>query len=148
MDLLDVLRQEKELLIGMLNLLKEEKEVLIKDDIKELDRITKIKEELKLKIDDIENTRFDMCRGKKLKDILPQLNMGEREEAQKIGEEMENITFGIQEINNTNRMLINQSLNYIRTIINIISPNKPSVYGATGKIEGSRINNSLLNKSV
>jgi len=148
MDIIDVLREERNLLIEMLETLKTEKELLIKDDIKELEKVLKAKEELKSRIGEVEKTRIDLCGCYKLKEMFFNIKETDRQEAEEIGKDMENIILGIHETNETNRLLIKQSLNYIRSIINAISPRKPMVYRPTGKMEdGSKVS-SILNKSV
>jgi hypothetical protein len=148
MDIVDMLSAERELLTELLNVIKMEKKVLIKDDIKALNEIVKIKQDLKNKIAEMEKDRINMYGGLTLKELLPKLNQKEREEAELIGKDMENMVYGIQEINNTNRQLINQSLKYIRSLINIVVPRRVAVYKQSGRIEDSSITSSILNKSI
>lgn len=148
MDILKILGMERDLLFEMLNTLMAEKEVLIKDNVAELQKITAQKDILKKQIDSIEKIRFEKFGSRKLDGILQSLEGDERTEAEKLGKDMENMILGIQEANSTNRMLIKQSLNYIRTIMNIISPAGITVYNPAGQIQGGLTTRSTLNTSV
>lgn len=148
MSIIDTLCIEKGLLFELLNTLKAEKEMLINDNIEELSKIVKTKEELKKQIEDIEKIRLEKYDSKSLKEILPTLQGSERDQAQKLGEEMENLVSLIQEINDTNDLLIKQSLSYVRSLINIMSPRKVTVYNPAGQVQDSVPGSSMFNKSV
>lgn len=148
MDILGVLREEKELLGKMLKILNKEKEILIRNDVVELQKVVEEKEELKKVIDQVEDRRHNLCGGRRLKEILPELDGKEREEIEKTGSQMEEIVHSIQEANNTNNLLLKQSLNYIRTVVNLLTPVNPSIYGADGRVEDSKVKVNMLDKSV
>lgn len=148
MSILTILVQEKDLLLEMFDTLNKEKEILINDDIKELEKIIVKKEELKYRIDEVENTRLGLCGDRKLNDILEDMDGKEKGNAEELGKEIESIMFKIQEVNNTNGLLIKQSLNYVRAVISAVTPAKPSVYNLTGRMEESNASSSILNKSV
>lgn len=148
MDILGVLKEEKELLVKMLDILNKEKDILIKNDVTALQRVVEEKEELKKVIDEVENKRFNICGGRKLKDMLPELDGKVRGDIEKTAGEMEKIVFNIQEANNTNSLLLKQSLNYIRAVVNLLSPAQSSVYGANGRIGEGGVKVNRLDKSV
>lgn len=148
MDILGVLREEKELLVKMLHILNKEKDILIKNDVVELEKVAEEKEELKKIIDQVEDRRHNLCGGRRLKDILPELDAKDREDIENTGIEMEKLVHDIQEANNTNSLLLKQSLSYIRTVVNLITPVKPSTYGADGRVEDGKAKINMLDKSV
>lgn len=149
MGLLDILKDEKELLLNMLDTLKAEKEALINDNIDKIQETAKKKEELKLKIDDLEIRRVEECGNRKLKDLLPLLDEKERDQVESIGKEIENAVFGIQEINKVNCLLIKQSLNYIRAVMNLMSPPKAKVYNSNGAVNNNNPSvSSMLDRSI
>lgn len=148
MEILEILYKEKELLVEMLDTLKTEKQVLINDDVKKLEETVKKKEELKSRIDCIEKLRIEKCGSRKLKDILPLFKAKEREEIEVLGREIENAVFGIQEINNVNRLLIKQSLNYIRAVMNMLTPQGVKVYNSAGTVNGSASSSGIFDTSA
>jgi hypothetical protein len=148
MEILKILNEEKGLLLDMVDALKIERRALINDDIKNLESAVKSKEELKNKIDAIEEIRIKRCGSKKLKEILSLFEGDERKEAEDIGKEMEDAVFKIREINNTNRLLINQSLNYIRAVMNTLTPPNVKSYNSSGSVSGSGSSNGIFDTSV
>lgn len=148
MDILNALREEKRLLLEMLDTLEEEKTALINNDTEKIQKALKNKEDLKSRIDDIEKVRIDKYGTQRLKEILPGLGSSEKEEAEKLGSDMAEIVYKIQQTNETNRMLIKQSLSYVKLLMNILLPQKVTVYGQTGQVQGGAQNTSILNKSV
>lgn len=146
--MLNILNAEKELLVGMLDALTVEKEALIKNNVEELQRATASKEEIKRKLDNLEKVRMEKWGSNRLSELIPLMDGYEREEAVKIKKDMENMVFGIQELNNTNRMLLRQSLNYVRTIVNILSPADVTIYNPSGRAQNTITSSGLLNKSV
>ena len=148
MNIIDTLCIEKGLLFELLNTLKAEKEMLINDNIEELSKIVKTKEELKTRIEDIEKMRLEKWGSKSLKEVRSTLQGSERDQAQKLGEELESLVSLIQEMNDTNDLLIKQSLSYVRSLINIMSPRKVTVYNTAGQVQDSVPGSSMFNKSV
>lgn len=148
MEILEILYKEKGLLMEMLDTLKTEKQVLINDDVKKLEEIVKKEEELKSQIDSIEKLRIEKCGNKRLKDILPLFKGSEREEIEALGREIENAVSGIQEINNINSLLIKQSLNYIRSVMNMLTPKGVKVYNSTGTVNGSASSSGIFDTSA
>lgn len=148
MEILEILSTEKGLLYEMLNTLMAEKEVLINDNIEGIHRTTSSIEELKIRLSDIEKTRMTKLGSKRLKDILPELDENDRVTAEALGREMEDMVFKIQEINDTNKLLVKQSLNYVKSVINLVSPGKVTVYNPAGSVENTETGSIVLNKSV
>lgn len=148
MNLLDTLKTEKGLLDNMLNILAEEKNVLIKNDIEGIYQIAMKKEELKRRIEEIEKYRIEVWGNAKLKELISLLDIGEREEAEAVGEALERVVQEIQNANDTNTLLVKQSLDYARMMINTINPPKLSVYGQNGRVESSREVTGRLNTSI
>lgn len=148
MDLTSTLREEKQILTEIVKIMKQEKEALIKDNINALEEITRAKEEMKRRLDSIEKDRIKFYGHVGLKEILPGLKENEREEAQAIGEDMAALVLEISELNDTNYLLIAQSLSYARGMINALSPEKPMVYNPTGKMQDTGLKSGILNKSV
>lgn len=148
MDILYALREEKELLRQMLDTLEEEKKALIKNDVEKIQKMLEIKEDLKGRIDEIEKARIEGYGTQRLKEILPVLENGERKEAEALGSEMMGIVSDIRQENETNRMLLKQSLSYVKMYMNMLLPQKVTVYGSSGQIQGGTQNTSILNESV
>jgi flagellar biosynthesis/type III secretory pathway chaperone len=148
MDILEMLRMEKGLMLEMLESLRSEKEALIGDDIDRLVEASRSKEQLRQKIEEIEKSRISKYSNARLSVLLDSIDEESRLEAEELGKEMENMIFGIQEINNTNRLLIKQSLNYIRSVINAVSPARAATYKPTGQLQDGAASIGILNKSV
>jgi flagellar biosynthesis/type III secretory pathway chaperone len=102
----------------------EEKKALLDDNVEKLNKIVRLKEELKSSIDEVEKERISLCGNLKLRDIISSLGGYEKEEAKKAGKDIEDTVYKIQEINNTNQLLIKHSLDYTRLVLNLLSPRK------------------------
>lgn len=148
MELIKILSEEKELLIKMLDILKAEKQILINEDIKGLEEINKKKEELKSKIEEAEKIRIKECKGMKLKDMLMAFEGKEREELERLGKEIEDLVYNIQNINEINQQLIKQSLNYIKTVLQLLSQPKVKIYNPTGRLNENNASSGVIDRSV
>jgi flagellar biosynthesis/type III secretory pathway chaperone len=148
MSVLDVLKKESALLSRLLTAVTEEKRALLDDNIEELNLLVRLKEELKGCINGVENERISLCGNLKLKEIVSGFEGNEREEAKKVGKDIEETVYKIQEINNTNQLLIKHSLDYTRLVINLLSPKKVTTYNLSGRVGDTSAASSILNKSV
>jgi flagellar biosynthesis/type III secretory pathway chaperone len=148
MDIMNTLKAERSLLEQIVELLKDEKQALIKNDIDEIQQIAAKKEELKVQVDEIEKHRIDICGSTKLKDMILQMNEKDKQEAEKIGSDMEKAVNEIQKANDVNGMLLKQSLDYVRMMVNVMNPPKVSVYNTKGRVESNRDNSGMLNTSI
>lgn len=147
MNIVDKLKEEKELLEELLDILKKEKDALMKDDVVAVDELSKRKLDINEKFMAIEKQRELICNGKALKDIIIGLDQREKIEAENIKADIEKLVYSISEHNETNNLLIKQTLNYIRAMINIVAPPKASVYSQTGKVNASASLN-FVNRSI
>lgn len=148
MDIVSALSSEKGLLKELLNVLTREKQALINDNIEGLREAVRLKEDIKNKIQEAEEARVGEYGDIKLKELLPSLKENERRKVEKLGEEMKSLAHSIEEINNANRLLVEHSLDYVRSIINMMSPKKVTLYKPTGTVEGGESVSSMLNKSI
>ena len=149
MNILDMIKAENEMLFEMINTLRFEKDALISDNIESLQKAVINKEKLKSHIGEIEKIRIEIYGLKSLKEILPDLSEEDRAIAQSLGIDMERLVSDVQEMNLINENLIKQSLNYVKFVLNVMSPHKVSVYGSSGRAlnhdgESSRV----INKSI
>lgn len=148
MEVIEILSEEKELLLKMLDTLKAEKDALVNDDIDKLKAAVKRKQELKYGIDGIETARIEKCGDKTLKELILLFEGREKDEMKLLGKEITDAVREIQEINDMNRRLVKQSLNYIRAVRNMISPPKVNVYNSTGIIDNNSPASRLLDKKL
>jgi flagellar biosynthesis/type III secretory pathway chaperone len=148
MNVLEVLKKERDLLSRLLTAVTEEKRALLDENIEEINRLVRLKEELKSCIDDVENERINICGNLKLKEIISGFEGNEKEEIKEVGKYIEETVYKIQDINNTNQLLIKHSLDYTRLVINLLSPKKVTTYNPSGRVGNTSTASSILNKSV
>lgn len=150
MELITFLRQEKELLKSILNYLEREKKALIKEDTKTLLEIIEEKEQQIHTLNKVEEKRNE---------IYPDLNLTKMEEMglfteelKEVGEKMRHLTQKISELQKTNQLLTQKSLEYTNKMLSIIQGNKKpvaSAYRSNGKIGNSSTKGkSILDQSV
>ena len=148
MNIINMLTSQKEVLTSLLEILNKERDALIHEDIDDIVEFQEKKIELKQKIDDIEENRQEIYGDKRLKEILESMKGQNRQKAEKLGSEVEELAFDIVKINDINDMLIRQSLDYVRNMISFLTPKKVTVYKSTGKVDSSAAPSSVINKSV
>jgi flagellar biosynthesis/type III secretory pathway chaperone len=148
MNIINMLTSQKEVLTSLLEILNKERDALIHEDIDDIVEFQEKKIELKQKIDDIEENRQEIYGDKRLKEILESMKGQNRQKAEKLGSEVEELAAEIIKINDINDMLVRQSLDYIRTMIDFLTPKKVTVYKSTGKVDSSAAPSSVINKSV
>ena len=149
MNILEMIKAENKILFEMINTLEFEKDALISDNIESLEQATNNKQELKRRIEEIEKNRIEIYGLKSLKEILPNLSEEDRIIVQRLGIDMERLVAAVQEMNNINENLIKQSLNYVRFVLNVMSPHKVSVYGSSGKaLNHDGEVSMVINKSI
>ena len=144
------LTQEKDLMQKILECLEEEKQALIREDAQSLLEIIEEKQHLIATLDQLEGKR---------KEMYPEVSVSKLKEAGLLNEALETISDQlrklveeISQLQLTNRVLTQQSLEYSQQMISILrgsnKQNTPS-YGANGKIEtGSGKGNSVVDHSV
>ncbi|KPU44660.1 FlgN protein [Oxobacter pfennigii] len=148
MELINLLEEEKKCLKDMLDILNEEKAAVISDDMQRLQGAAKKKEELKLKIDDLEITRIQKCGDKTLSEIISLHEGSEKAELETLAADFKDIVKNIQKINDMNRRLINQSLNFVKAAISTAAPSGTSVYGQNGSINKKSTSSAMLDRNI
>lgn len=148
MNIIDLLISQREVLTNLLEILDKERDALIHENIDDIAEFQEKKKELKQRIDIIEEKKQEIYGEKRLKEILDSMEGQDRQKAEKLGLEVEELVMDIIEINDINDMLIRQSLDYIRNMINIFTPKKVTVYKSTGKVDSGAAPSSVINKSV
>lgn len=144
------LKQQKELLVSMVLCLQNEKEALIKEDAKNLISLIEEKKQLIILLDGLEEKRNNIYPNVTIRDLeekgLLEGELGDvyKEVIKRIDE--------VQELQETNKLLTLQSLEYTNQMIYLLRGNKkpaPASYGAHGKIEkGKDQGNSMLDRSI
>lgn len=152
MRLMDLLKYEQELLSQLMQTLKEENKALVDDDIPSLNKIVKTKETLSNSVRAIESQRISGYGDINLSSIVFKLESeGKTQEAHEIdsiGTDMQDKIFKIKEQNETNQLLIRQSLNYVKTMMNILCPKKNKLYNPSGEIKSDIEQRSTLDISI
>lgn len=130
-ELKEVLLQELKIYKHMLEVTKNKTDVITSGKAKELDNITQIEQTLILNIVKLEDLREGIIENIKkqmnIKDdlnitkLLKKLDKGQREEIEKIRDQLLEILNNIKERNNLNSVLINDSLEYINLNINLLT---------------------------
>lgn len=148
MDLLKMLTNEKNLLIEMLETLKLEKQILINDDINGLKEVTEKKGKLASSIDNCEKARIAQYGNATLKELTLKLDGKKSEEAEALGRDIKSAVYEIQQLNDLNCQLMKQSLNYIRAVMNLVSPPKVSVYNSSGNVNNKPSASGMLDRNI
>lgn len=151
MKLIDLLKDEQGILSQLLQILKNENTALVKDDISSLNKIVRAKEALNNSILKIESCRVSDFGNLSISSIVGKLESeGKLQEAceiDSIGTDMKEKIFNIKQLNETNQLLIRQSLNYVRSMIDVLSP-KNKLYNPSGEINSNVQQKSTLDISI
>lgn len=152
MSLIDLLKEEQGLVSQMLEALKRENKALINDDISSLNEAVKAFERLNNSVLKIEQERINSFGGSNITDIILRLQReGKFEEAHEIeiiGRDMREKTNNIEQLNQNNDLLIRQSLSYVRSMINILSPEENKLYSPSGEISSEAPSKNVLDISI
>lgn len=148
MEFINFLIKQRELLEDLITCLEKEKQALIKEDAQSLLDLIEEKKQLLNLLEKVEEKR---------KEIYPGLNLRKMEETgvldeecKKAGEEVRDLMGKVQQLQETNQLLTQQSLEYTNQMLFLLRGNQkptPSSYGANGKI-GNNKNNAMLDRSV
>jgi len=134
------MKNQKEIYRELLALSEKKTDVLVKGDVKALEEITEVEQEMILKLGRIESERMEivesLCGGEttaeKLKDILP---ADKKKEFESIVEELKGILLKLQRSNEVNEKLIRGALEYINFSIELMTSavKKNTGYDAGGR---------------
>ena len=146
MDIIHILKTELSTLNELLEVLKREKEVLIKEDGNKLTKIIHEKLNIMEKLDKIEKDRVDIMKDKTVDDLMEE----KKNEVLNIKNSIKNTVKSIEELQETNRLLTKQSLDYTQKMIDVFKKGQKkshNTYGKKGKIDDNN-NASMINKSI
>ncbi len=151
-----LLSSENKVIISLIGLSVKEEKALVKNDPRALVEITRLQKQDIGKLVSLEGRRAEIQQqltrrlrleeGALLRDILPYAGE-ERDELMRVSEELKKNYQKLHEQNAINRMLLRQSLNYVNRILQVLLPERETVYSSTGRVETSG-ETALLNKSV
>jgi FlgN protein. len=148
MNITFFLREECGLLSELLSAAEKEKTALVYNKIEDISNAVQAVEEIKARIGRIEDERLGEYGDISLNDILAKIDGTEKIEAKAIGNQMKKLVRQIEDVNNTNRLLAKQSLNYVRAVMSALIPKPVSTYGQSGKVEGSTTRSSLVDVNI
>lgn len=152
MSIMDLLEEEYGLLAQMAEALKKENKALINDDTASLEKIVNAKEKLNDSFEKIEDQRICGYGNSSISSIIMQLEeSGRIEEARELnmmGMDMKQKAEDIKQLNETNSLLIRQSLSYVKSIINILLPVRNKLYSQSGEINIDAQQKNMLDISI
>ncbi|MDN5331217.1 MAG: hypothetical protein PWP45_442 [Tepidanaerobacteraceae bacterium] len=139
-ELIRNLKNQTELYRELLLLSEKKTDVLIRGDVKALEEITRVEQEMVLKLGEIEGERIKITESlcgenataEKLKDVLPE---GKKSELESIVAKMKDTLLKLQRRNEINEKLIRRALEYINFSIELMTSavKKPAGYDAEGR---------------
>lgn len=143
MNINEIIEKQMVVLKRLDSLLDAEKEILIKEKASEIPNITEAKKLIAREIAVIENSRIKLYGENKAEDLVVEGLL--RKETL---DELIDLVQVIQGKQETNMALTKQSLYYIRTIVNSISPVQPNVtYGSNGQVGDIKTTNIFTTKA-
>lgn len=155
-DLIDVLKQQKNIIEELIELSEEQLQVLKDDDVKKLSDITVLQEENGRELALLEKKRREIITVyskkidediKALNELFEYININDKITLQNLADEIKEKNEKLKQNNETNRLLLKQGLSYTNKILSCFNKNENKVYGKTGNIKNKNTARSL-NKSV
>ncbi|QSZ28328.1 flagellar protein FlgN [Aceticella autotrophica] len=153
-SLVEILNGELLLYKDLLDIAVKKTDIIVQGKINELDKITKIEGNIILKLANLEDKRESSLRNfSKEKEItiteLCKILPAESEEMKKLQKNLKDVLNKLEQRNSLNKSLINQSLEYINSMIDFISSSLEQdngMYEATGTFR--MVPSSLIDKKV
>ncbi len=156
LQITQLLEEQNQIIKELIQVGEEQLEALKIDDIEQINATASKQENLgrMLALKEKERREIAYTLGKelnidniKLSDILKIVDEKYRNKLNEISQEIITNQEKLHDINETSKLLLRQSLQYVQKIMNCIDPPENKIYGSSGQIE--RTNNiSSLNRSV
>ncbi len=144
--LYEILEREYKLYAELVDIFRKEKEAILEDDIEIVNELVLESEDKVYKIDFLEKEREKLLNNKykNLDDFISFLNSSEQNKFIKLKEELLSKIEELSYLKETNELLINKTLKYLRFYIELLSKETGSpVYGEGGILN---FNKKLINK--
>jgi flagellar biosynthesis/type III secretory pathway chaperone len=139
--LLKILNQQNNLIAELEKLVNRQLQALMKEDLNEITSITGQQEYVGRQIDDLEEQRqliiadYSRIIGVEIKhfsELKQFMTSNDWNEIQKLRNDITNCSQKIKRENERNSLLLRQELKYTGKMLQILEPNKSSVYGKSG----------------
>jgi flagellar biosynthesis/type III secretory pathway chaperone len=153
----NLLIQQNELVTLLLQMGQKELLALQKDDTNQLLAILKDQEKISNQLISLETERIALQNQlAKANDLVLDMTLKELIESeisvnrplQKIGQTLQDNYFKLKELNETNNLLLRQSLGYINKMLSLIKPKGPKLYSQNGQATTSNMVKMNVDKSI
>lgn len=155
-EIIECLKKQNKLILELIEIGEKQVEALKIDDIKGLNDINAMQENLGKSLALYEKKRRELVYnaglilGKneiKMSDVIAVVPEKDKKELLALSDSIMANHQKLEEIHDLSRLLLKQSLKYVQKIVDCIEPQSPKTYGSSGQIERIQAPNSL-NKSI
>lgn len=149
MEILNIMRKQRDILNELEDILIQEKQVLIDNDARTLTILIEKKNVLMKDLEEIEEKRQSTYGNQTISEMV--IAKAYQQEVKAIAHEIKDLHEAIGKYQETNLLLTQQAMDYNNAMIYIIKQavsKAGSIYGENGKVEGSNKLKTSLDKSV
>ncbi|MBO8167953.1 MAG: flagellar protein FlgN [Thermoanaerobacteraceae bacterium] len=141
----ELLVKQNEIIEELIALGERETEALKENDIKNLAQIVREQEQVGVQLAEMEKERLALqeelaaklpaARDAGLKDILRMSALSHTEELEQLADKLKENYRQLQVLNETNKLLIRQSLSYVNKILSVLTPQEEKTYHRSGMVK-------------